>query len=228
MTRDANPSLDAGVTRWWLVRHAPVDPAMKGRLYGSADVACDTSDVASFRALAAKLPADALWVTSHLSRAKETAAAIRAAGLDAPDPEIDPEIREQDFGDWQGLSWAEMETTDPAVYAAFWEAPARNAPPGGESFAGMMDRLAAVLDRYNTDHAGRDIVAVCHAGSIRAALAHAMGLSPESGMAVVIDTLSLTRMDHVTGGLLRGKGAAWRVVGVNHPPAAPLPEGFVR
>ncbi len=218
---------DACVTRWWLVRHAPV-PNMQGRLYGSSDVACDTSDRAAFEALAAKLPADAVWLTSHLGRAKETARAIKAAGLNAPEPEIEPEIREQDFGQWQGLSWAEMEAKEPDAYRAFWESPARSAPPGGESFADMVARTAGVLERYNRTHAGRDIVAVCHAGSIRATLAHALGLSPEGGMSVVIDTLSLSRIDHVEGGLLRGKGAAWRLVAVNHPPASPLPGGLVR
>lgn len=215
------------MTRWWLVRHAPV-PGMKGRLYGSADVACDTSDAAAFQALAGKLPGDALWLTSHLTRALETAAAIRAAGLNAPEPEIEPEIREQDFGDWQQLSWDEMEQRNPETYRSFWSAPARNAPPGGESFADVVARTSRVLERYTATHAGRDIVAVCHGGSIRAALTHAMGLSPEGGMAVVVDTLSLSRIDHIDGGLLRGKGTAWRLLGVNHPPASPLPGGYVR
>ena len=224
MSGEAN---DPTVTRWWLVRHAPV-PGMQGRLYGPSDVACDSSDATAYAGLAAKLPADAVWLTSHLSRAKETARAIRAAGLNAPEPDVEVDIREQDFGDWQGLSWAEMETREPAAYMAFWDSPARVAPPGGESFADMVARTAAVLDRYNRTHAGRDIVAVCHAGSIRAALAHALGLTPEGGMAVVIDTLSLSRIDHVEGGLLRGKGAAWRLLAVNHPPASPLPGGHVR
>ncbi len=214
-------------TRWWLVRHAPV-PGMKGRLYGSADVACDTSDTAAFVQLAAKLPADAVWLTSHLSRAVETAAAIRTAGLDAPQPEIEPDIREQDFGDWAELSWDQMAERSPDIYRAFWEDPARNAPPGGESFADVMTRTARVLARYTEAHAGRDIVAVCHGGSIRAALAHAMGLSPEGGMAVVVDTLSLSRIDHIAGGLLRGKGTSWRLTAVNHPPASPLPGGYIR
>ena len=215
------------VTRWWFVRHAPVT-GMKGRLYGSSEVECDTSDVAAFAALAAKLPADALWIASHLSRTHKTAAAIRAAGLDAPEPIVEPEIREQDFGDWQQLTWDEMHKNDPDAYTAFWDAPARNAPPGGESFADVVTRTARAIDRYTAEHAGRDIVAVCHGGSIRGALAHAMGLSPEGGMAVTIDTLSLTRIDHVDGGLLRGKGATWRLMGVNHPPDSGLPGGIMR
>lgn len=214
------------VTRWWFVRHAPVT-GMEGRLYGSAEVPCDTSDERAFAALAAKLPADALWIVSHLSRTLKTAEAIRAAGLETPEPVVEPDIREQDFGEWQQLTWDEMERNDPEAYADFWDAPARKAPPGGESFAAVVARTARVLERYTAEHAGRDIVAVCHGGSIRGALAHAMGLSPEGGMAVVVDTLSLTRLDHIDGGLLRGRGATWRLLGVNHPPLGMLPGGMM-
>ena len=102
------------VTRWWFVRHAPV-PNTEGRLYGSANVACDTSDRKAFLGLARKLPSDAIWVTSHLTRTLETAAAIRGAGLNAPEPSIEPGICEQNFGDWQQLSWDEMEKKDPNI-----------------------------------------------------------------------------------------------------------------
>mgnify|MGYP003954295227 FL=1 len=215
------------VTRWWFVRHAPV-PNMEGRLYGSANVACDTSDKEAFLGLARKLPSDAIWVTSHLTRTLETAAAIRGAGLKAPEPSIEPRICEQNFGDWQQLSWDEMEKKDPKVYAAFWEAPARNSPPRGESFKDVIIRTAEVIEEYTKMYAGRDIVAVCHGGSIRGALAHALGLTPEAGMAIVIDTLSLNRLDHIEGGLLKGKGACWRLLAVNHPPNCPLPSGMMQ
>ena len=64
---------------------------------------------------------------------------------------------------------------------------------------------------------GRDIVAVAHGGTIRAALAVALELTPEQGMAIKIDTLSLSVLEHVEDGLLRGRGGVWRVVGVNRP-----------
>lgn len=64
--------------RWWWVRHAPV-VGHRGELNGQRDVPCDTSDSRAFAALAAVLPADAVWVTSHLSRARDTAAAILSA-----------------------------------------------------------------------------------------------------------------------------------------------------
>ncbi len=209
----------SATTRWWWVRHAPV-VGVDGVIYGADDVACDTSDAESFAALARILPGDAVWLTSHLTRARETAAAIAEAGLDFPAPIVEENLGEQDFGDWQGSNWDEMRTRDVTLYDAFWEQPARNAPPGGESFADLIERAGAVIDRYTAEHADKDIVAVAHGGTIRAAIAHAMGLEPEGGMSFTVHTLSVTRLEHVEGGLLRGRGGAWRVVGINHPPRA--------
>ena len=214
------------VTRWWFVRHAPVG-GVEGNIYGSDYVECDVSDAAAFAVLAQALPGDAVWLTSHLSRARLTAGAIAAAGLTFPEPVVEADLGEQCFGDWQGSSWAEMEAGDPDAYRAFWEKPASSAPPGGESFADLIGRAGAIIDRYTADHAGRDIVAVCHGGTIRAAIAHVLDLSPEMGMSFSLGTLSVTRLEHVEGGLLRGRGGAWRIAGINQPSGG-LDDGVIR
>src|SRR5262249_51970884 len=64
-------------TQWWWVRHAPVPDG--GRIYGQRDLDCDCSDGGIFTALAKELPQEAVWVTSNLKRATQTAAAIHAA-----------------------------------------------------------------------------------------------------------------------------------------------------
>ena len=89
-------------TRWWWIRHAPVRED-GGRIYGQRDLSCDCSDARVFRALARRLPRDAVWVASHLRRTHETARAIwEAAGGEPPALEQTPELAEQDLGDWQG------------------------------------------------------------------------------------------------------------------------------
>jgi alpha-ribazole phosphatase len=204
--------LSALTTCWWWVRHAPV-VGHGGAIYGNTEVACDTSDGESFRALARRLPAGALWVTSHLGRARETAAAIAAARNDATiEPLVERDLGEQDFGDWHGRTHAEL--ADDGVYHKFWTAPAHHAPPGGESFASVIARVAAAIERITRAHAGRDIVAVAHGGSIRAALALALSLDAEAALAFRIENLSLTRIEHVAG---PGPGGDWRVAQVNHP-----------
>ncbi len=208
--------MTTNATRWYLVRHAPV-VGVEGKIYGSDDVACDVSDTASFESLARRLPGEAKWFTSHLSRAKLTAQSIRDAGLETPDPHIDERFGEQSFGDWQGQTWDAMRAADPAVYDAFWQDPVRNRTPNGESFADQIARVGEAIDEYTEKHLGEDIVCVSHGGTVRAALAHALNMDPMSGMGISVSTLSLTVMEHVPDGLLRGRGGAWRVLHVNRP-----------
>jgi len=202
------------VTRWWWVRHAPVVNG-EGMIYGSSDIDCDVSDTAHFKTLAQVLPKDAVWFTSHLTRTKKTAQAIAEAGLDFPEPIVEEDLGEQNFGDWQGLSWNQMMKADPETYNIYWSDPTRNRPPGGESFADQIARTGVVIDRLSEQHKGRNIVAVAHGGTIRAAMAVALKLEPEQGMAIRVDTLSVSIFENVEDGLLRGKGGVWRVVGVN-------------
>jgi len=202
------------VTRWWWVRHAPV-VGVDGIIYGADDVACDVSDAAGFRLLAGTLPGDAVWVTSHLSRTIKTARAIAEAGLQFPEPMVERDLAEQNFGDWQGKTWDQMREIDPLAHDAFWQDPTRARPPGGESFADQIRRTATVIERITAAHEGGDIVAVAHGGTIRAAVVHALGLAPEQGMAITVGTLSVSVLEHVKDRLLRGRGGAWRVVGIN-------------
>jgi broad specificity phosphatase PhoE len=203
------------ITRWWWVRHAPVI-GHEGRVYGASDVPADVTDGDGFRALAARLPADAVWVTSHLSRARDTAQAIAAAGLESGEATIESDLAEQNFGAWQGRTYAELEADLRVVENhKFWIAPARHRPPGGESFIDVFHRVRAVIDRLTAEHGGRDIIAVAHGGSIRAALAHALGLDPDRALGFSTENLSTTRIDHLSGS---GLGGNWRVAFVNLRP----------
>ncbi len=204
-------AMTGGVTRWWWVRHAPI-LAPPGIIAGRADLPCDLSDGAVLDALAAMLPRGAVWTATPLSRARDTAGALLARLGEAVEPRIEPAFLEQDFGDWQGLVHGDL--ADDPVAAAFWMAPATNAPPGGQSFAAMAADVAAGIDRLSAAHAGRDIVCVAHAGPIRAAVGHALGLSPERMLALVVDCLHICRLDRIDG---EGP-AVWRVAGVNLPP----------
>ncbi len=177
-----------GVTRWWWVRHAPV-VGNGGRIHGQDDVPCDTSDTRAFQALAAALPADAVWVTSPLARAVDTAKAITAAGAAPRLSIVESDLAEQNFGRWQGLRWKDIEAADDPAYEAYWRAPALNAPPGGESFADLARRVAAVMGRLTADHAGTDIVAVTHGGTIRGALTLALALDPGQALSIKVDNL---------------------------------------
>jgi broad specificity phosphatase PhoE len=198
-------------TRWWWIRHAPVPDG--GRIYGRKDLDCDCGAAGTFAGLAATVPRGAVWLTSSLKRTHQTAAAIRAAIPAEPEdaPIAIPEFDEQDLGRWQGLGRAEFLTARKAAGHPFWFAAAHEKAPGGESFFDLFTRTAAAIQRLTAEFSGRDIVAVTHGGTIRAALAGALNIAPDAALAFVIDNCSLTRLDHL-GEELTGP---WRVGAVN-------------
>jgi len=206
----------AAVTRWWWIRHAPVPDG--GRIYGQRDLACDCSDSEVFAGLAAELPVDAVWVTSGLMRAKQTAEAIRAAEprkFAGALPTAVRELDEQHLGEWQGLERKAFYAARNVGSRTLWFAQADERPPGGESFTDLVDRVAPAIRRLTAEHRGRDIVAVTHGGTIRAALGLALGLAPQAALAFSTDNCSLTRLDHLS---TDGGSGLWRIVSVNRRP----------
>ena len=185
----------SGETQLWLIRHAPVD-GPRGVIHGP-DAPADVGDAIAFAALKARLPPSAHAVCSPARRTRETALTL---GLD---PVEEASFREQDFGAWTGRRHNDLATELGAAYQAFWKSPASNRPPGGESFVDQIDRARDGLARLPTGEA----VLVVHSGTIRAVLAIALELAPDSALRFVIDPLSLTRIDRLDGG--------WRVGAVN-------------
>jgi alpha-ribazole phosphatase len=182
-------------TNLWLIRHAPVD-GPRGVIHGP-DAPADLADAAAFAGLKAKLPAGAFAVCSPARRTRETAFRL---GLD---PLEQAAFGEQNFGAWTGRRHNDLITELGAAYHEFWKSPASSRPPGGESFVDQIDRARAGLALLPAG----DAVLVVHSGTIRAVLAIALDLAPDSALRFVIDPLSLTRIDRLAEG--------WRVVAVN-------------
>ena len=198
-------------TRFWLIRHATVSEADRAALYGRNDVPiCRETlaeDAPTYRRLARRLPPGAAWFVSPLSRTRQTAEAIRRAGYVGAAPTIEPGLTEQDLGTWQGLRHADLPARliDPAH--PFWPLGADEIPPGGESMAQVLTRVAGTIERLAADHPGADLVCVSHGGAIRAAAAHALGIDAHTALHFSIQNLSLTVIERFSIG--------WRVVTVN-------------
>lgn len=193
---DASPEASRRQTRWWWIRHAPVTH-LAGFIYGDSDPEADVTELALFQSVARKLPQEALWVITSLQRTAQTAEAIAHAGCDVPEPLVEPELREQGFGEWHGRAHAEHDATRSDPFVGIWNCAPHETPPGGESFVALMRRTAAAVERLTEAHRGRDIVCVAHGGTIRAALAMALDLAPAGALAFTIDNVSLTRIDRI-------------------------------
>jgi alpha-ribazole phosphatase len=199
------------VTRWWWVRHAPVKDA-GGRVTGQLDLEADCSDHEQIARVAVRLPQHPVWMASPLRRARQTMEVLHTAcGITGAAVEVERDVAEQDFGDWQGRTYDELEVSDADRYKKFWIAPGTTRPPGGESFADVMMRVARAVERRSAAHADADIVVAGHGGSIRAAVAQALGLGPARALALQVDPLSLTRLDRIAD----ASGVVWSIGCVN-------------
>ena len=117
-----------------------------------------------------------LIVTSHLSRARETAEIVRAelqaasgpatgGGHGAIELVVDERLAETQRGEWEGREFADIKENYPDAYLEYREHPETFRFPGGESFTEQEARvLAAVRDAART---GRVALLVTHGGSLR-------------------------------------------------------------
>ncbi len=186
------------------VRHGPTH---QKTLVGWRDVPADLSDTAQIARLRVHLPAAALVVSSDLRRASATADAIATGQTRLPD---DPQLREFDFGDWDGKPFSEVAETHPALSRAYWETPGDVAPPNGESWNAAAHRVNAAVDALCAAHPDRQIIAVAHIGVILTQVQRALGRPARDMLAQKIDNLSVTRLTLTS--------ARWQLGCVNHLP----------
>ncbi|MBI5318421.1 histidine phosphatase family protein [Bradyrhizobium sp.] len=200
------------VTRWWWVRHAPVR-SDGGNIYGQFDIECDTGDREVFEAVAKILPRSAAWYASNLQRTHQTAEAIWATGFPRPASMArEAAFAEQNLGKWQGMNRAAFLASRPP--GSHWFAAIDEPAPGGESFMDLYNRTCNAIQRITAAEAGRDVIAVGHGGTIKAAVGLALGGLPERGLAFDIDNCSVTRLDHFAA----GDRSVWRLPMVNQQP----------
>lgn len=146
-----------------LLRHG--EPEIAGRMLGRTDCPATAAGIAACVEQANDLDVEAI-VSSDLIRARTAAEAIgRTLGLSVT---IDHRWRELDFGAWDGLSSAEI---DSDALGRFWSDPDAHAPPDGERWSALLARVAEAIGALPP----RPTLVVTHGGAMRAALAHLCG-----------------------------------------------------
>lgn len=157
-----------------LIRHAEPAEEMRGRCYGSLDVALSDhgrSQAATLAAATRGIPLAAVY-TSPRIRALHTALPIaQAAGLE---PSEDPRLRELDFGQLEGRTYDEIAAAEPELYHRWMTEPTEVHFPQGESYADLAARATGFLDETLARHGGQHIAVVSHGGVLRALLAHCL------------------------------------------------------
>lgn len=156
------------------IRHGQTDWNAAGKLQGAQDIPLNdrgrAQADANGRALGAHFaavgrdPGSLGWVASPLGRTRETMERVRrAAGLDPTGYVVAEGLRELSFGRFESLTYAEVEAHAPAAMAELRRDKWNFAPPGGENYVMLTDRVRRWFETTTGD-----LVIVSHGGVFRA------------------------------------------------------------
>ncbi|HVV74777.1 MAG TPA: histidine phosphatase family protein [Mycobacteriales bacterium] len=168
--------------RLWLVRHGETEWSASGRHTGSTDIPLTSAGREAASGLTGALSgcAFSLVLTSPLSRARDTCA---LAGL-GDHAVVDEDLREWDYGDYEGLTTAQIREQRPSwtVFA--------DGCPGGESPDDVARRTDRVVARARD--AEGDVIAFSHGHLLRVLAARWVGLPPQAGAHLALATASVS------------------------------------
>lgn len=106
---------------------------------------------------------------------------------------IDPEWREIHFGDWEGQTAEQISQQQSDALQLFYDDPAKFTPPRAESYACFTQRIQQAWERLLTDHAGRNILVVTHAGVIRFLFSLLLAIPTRQSLQIEVPHACLTR-----------------------------------
>lgn len=163
-------SINHHSTRLLLVRHAEVEENYQGVFGGRIDMELSPRGHLQAEVLSRYLkhrPLKAIYA-SPMRRVRQTIAPLAGNGL--PAPIIVPELREVDFGDWTGRTWAEIETHFGVTAFSWLDQLESAAIANAESSRTLRARIEPRLQLILSTHANEEVALVCHGGVIRMVL----------------------------------------------------------
>ncbi|BEP33940.1 histidine phosphatase family protein [Variovorax sp. V59] len=152
------------ITRLIAVRHGETAWNVDTRIQGQLDIGLNDTGLWQARRVGQALAHEDIGViyASDLSRAWQTAQEIaRPHGL-AVQPE--PGLRERAFGRFEGMSFAEIESTLPEQARRWRERDPEFQPEGGESLLVFRERVTRIASKLAARHPGQLVALVAHGG----------------------------------------------------------------
>jgi len=166
----------------WLIRHGETEWSLSGAHTGRTDLPLTARGQQRAQAIGRYLNARpfAVVLTSPLERARET---CRLAGYSAS-AIIDENLREWDYGDFEGRSTADIHHDSPNWN--LW----KDGVPHGEAIEQVAARAQRVIDRTST--ANGDCALFAHGHVLRILTACWLGLPPNTGRLFGLDTATVS------------------------------------
>lgn len=211
MSGDSSPGWTGAVarpTRLVLLRHGQTALSVARRYSGRGNPPLTTLGRRQAEAAARVLGERGGFagvVSSPLGRARETAAAVAdVLGVEA---RVHEGLVETDFGEWEGLTFAEARDRDPGIHGT-WLGDSSVPAPGGESFDAVRARVLAARDDLVSTFGAGDVLVVSHVTPIKLLLQDALDAGPGLLYRLHLDLASISIAEFYADG-----GAAVR--GVN-------------
>lgn len=151
-------------------------------------------------------------ISSPLRRCRETAAyAAQALGLEVA---VDDDLAEAAFGDWDGLTYEQVEQRWPEELGD-WLGRTSVAPPGGESIEAVEARVLRARDRIVASHQGVVVLVVAHVNPIKCLVRVALDAPPAAIYRMAMSPASASEIDYYPDGtsVLRTFGVAAHLAG---------------
>lgn len=164
------------ITRLWLVRHGEPHSDIRGRCYGRLDAGLSDAGRAQLERVALALSDERLSALYASPRVRTQESAEAIARFQSCAVQTDEDLREIDFGDFEGRAYDEIARLYPAIYQQWMEHPTEVQFPNGESFQAMRQRVLSTAKRLVAVHRGETIAIVSHGGVNRILLAEALGV----------------------------------------------------
>ncbi|HLH41976.1 MAG TPA: histidine phosphatase family protein [Bryobacteraceae bacterium] len=164
----------------WMVRHGETEWSRSGQHTSRTDLPLTLAGEDRARRLGSLLQTRrfALVLSSPMRRALDT---CRLAGFS---PQVSQDLREWDYGDYEGLTTAQIRQIAPGW--AIWTAP----PKGGETLHEVSARADRVLARAL--QAGGDVALFGHGHMLRVFAARWIGFAPDCGRSLALATGSVS------------------------------------
>ena len=137
----------------------------------------------------AKVPIDALYVTSLCRTAQTAAPLAQRLGLT---PQVEPDLREVNLGEWEAGVFRKMVAENHPIAERMWAEERWDVIPGAEPADAFAARTSGALTRIAAAHPGQLVAAVVHGGVIAVLLAMATGSRPFAFLGA--DNASISRL----------------------------------
>jgi len=162
-------------TRLFLIRHGEVEG--DGMLHGHFEAALTPRGVAQLEAVAQRLAEEPIVAVYCSDLSRTVRGAQRLAQARGVPVRPDSAFRELNMGRWDGASFRDLWRREGDLVRAWWADLEGFVVPGGESLAGLGERVLPALERIIARHRGETLALVAHGGVNRVILFHALGLA---------------------------------------------------